>query len=166
MLYSTDKEEEKRIQEYYDNPNAERNGRGITWATHMAMMHHKFNVDKSIEEMDKETLKKFLHFRISCIQEEVDELKGAAKTLLPQLDCDPEEVVDALIDICVFAIGTLDLFGVDADLAWREVYEANSKKEVGIKEERPNPFGLPDLIKPDDWEPPCHEGNHGKFEGI
>ena len=137
MLYSTDKEEEKRIQEYYDNPNAERNGRGITWATHMAMMHHKFNVDKSIEEMDKETLKKFLHFRISCIQEEVDELKGAAKTLLPQLDCDPEEVVDALIDICVFAIGTLDLFGVDADLAWREVYEANSKKEVGIKEERP-----------------------------
>ena len=50
MLYSTDKEEEKRLQEYYDNPNAERNGRGITWATHMAMMHHKFNVDKSIEE--------------------------------------------------------------------------------------------------------------------
>ena len=72
MLYSTDKEEEKRLQEYYDNPNAERKGRGISWATHMAMMHHQFNVDKSIKEMDKETLKKFLHFRISCIQEEVD----------------------------------------------------------------------------------------------
>ena len=39
-------------------------------------------------------------------------------------------------------------------------------KEVGIKKERPNPYGLPDLIKPDDWEPPCHEDNHGKFEGI
>ena len=82
MLYSTDKEEEKRLQEYYDNPNAERKGRGISWATHMAMMHHQFNVDKS------------------------------------------------------------------------------------IKEARPNPFGLPDLITPDDWEPTCHEGNHGKFEGI
>ena len=166
MLYSTDKEEEKRLQEYYDNPNAERKGRGISWATHMAMMHHQFNVDKSIKEMDKETLKKFLHFRIACIQEEVDELKGAAKTLLPQLDCDPEEVVDALIDICVFAIGTLDLFEVDAEKAWKEVYNANRNKEIGIKPERPNPFGLPDLIKPDDWEPPCHEDNHGKFEGI
>ena len=141
MLYSTDKEEEKRLQEYYDNPNAERKGRGISWATHMAMMHHQFNVDKSIKEMDKETLKKFLHFRISCIQEEVDELKGAAKTLLPQLDCDPEE-------------------------AWKEVFDANMATEVGIKKESPNPYGLPDLIKPDDWEPPCHEDNHGKFEGI
>ena len=136
------------------------------WSVDMKNMHHQFGVHEKIKDMDKETLKKFLHFRIACIQEEVDELKGAAKTLLPQLDCDPEEVVDALIDICVFAIGTLDLFGVDADLAWRKVYEANSKKEVGIKEERPNPFGLPDLIKPDDWEPPCHEDNHGKFEGI
>ena len=136
------------------------------WSVDMKNMHHQFGVHEKIKDMDKETLKKFLHFRIACIQEEVDELKGAAKTLLPQLDCDPEEVVDALIDICVFAIGTLDLFEVDAEKAWKEVYNANRDKEIGIKPERPNPFGLPDLIKPDDWEPPCHEDNHGKFEGI
>ena len=102
----------------------------------------------------------------NLIKEELDELKGASKTLLPQLECDPEEVVDALIDICVFAIGTLDLFGVNGYEAWNQVLMANLNKEIGIKPERPNPFGLPDLIKPDDWEPPCHEGNHGKFEGI
>ena len=138
----------------------------MNWAEDMNRMHKKYGVHKIINEMDKEQLKQFLHFRVACIQEELDELKGASKTLLPQLECDPEEVVDALIDICVFAIGTLDLFGVNGYEAWNQVLMANLNKEIGIKPERPNPFGLPDLIKPDDWEPPCHEGNHGKFEGI
>jgi glutaredoxin-related protein len=138
----------------------------MNWAEDMNRMHKTYGVHKIINEMDKEQLKQFLHFRVACIQEELDELKGASKTLLPQLDCDPEEVVDALIDICVFAIGTLDLFGVNGYEAWNQVLMANLNKQIGIKPERPNPFGLPDLIKPDDWEPPCHEGNHGKFEGI
>ena len=34
-------------------------------------------------------------------------------------------------------------------------------KEVGVKPSRPNPLGLPDLIKPEDWEAPNHEGNYG-----
>jgi hypothetical protein len=34
-------------------------------------------------------------------------------------------------------------------------------KSPGVKEGRPNPFGLPDLIKPEGWEAPNHEGNHG-----
>ena len=34
-------------------------------------------------------------------------------------------------------------------------------KEVGRKESRPNPLGLPDLIKPEGWTAPSHEGNHG-----
>jgi glutaredoxin-related protein len=138
----------------------------MNWAEDMNRMHKTYGVHKIINEMDKEQLKQFLHFRVACIQEELDELKGASKTLLPQLDCDPEEVVDALIDICVFAIGTLDLFGVNGYEAWNQVLMANLNKQIGIKPERPNPFGLPDLIKPDNWEPPCHEGNHGKFEGI
>lgn len=162
MLYSEEPTEEKRIKEYYDNPNSERNGKGITWPTHMAMMHHKFEVDKSIAKMNKDTLRKFLKFRGECIQEEVDELHHA----ISGKNIDAEETVDALIDICVFAIGTLDLFGVDADKAWKEVYDANTTKQIGIKAERPNPYGLPDLIKPEGWEAPDHSGNHGKFKGI
>ena len=37
-------------------------------------------------------------------------------------------------------------------------------KELGIKETRPNPLGLPDLIKPPGWKGPDHrdmEGNIG-----
>ena len=79
---------------------------------------------------------------------------------------DPEEIVDGLIDLCVVAIGTLDAFGVDPYKAWDEVLEANMAKEVGIKESRPNPLGVPDLIKPNDWKAPSHKGNHGKFNNI
>ena len=76
---------------------------------------------------------------------------------------DAEEIVDGLIDLCVVAIGTLDAFGVDANKAWNEVLKANLSKEVGIKPERPNPLGLPDLVKPEGWQAPNHEDNHGKF---
>ena len=74
---------------------------------------------------------------------------------------DSEEIVDGLIDLCVVAIGTLDALGVNVHKAWDEVYEANMNKEVGVKESRPNPLGLPDLIKPEGWTAPSHKGNHG-----
>jgi predicted HAD superfamily Cof-like phosphohydrolase len=72
-----------------------------------------------------------------------------------------DDVVDALIDLCVVAIGTLDLFDVDARLAWDRVHEANMNKQVGIKESRPNPLGLPDLVKPEGWTAPSHKDNVG-----
>ena len=53
--------------------------------------------------------------------------------------------------------------GDDANKAWDEVYRANMAKEVGIKEGRPNPLGLPDLMKPDDWQGPVHEDNCGNI---
>jgi len=126
-------------------------------------MHEKFNVHEAIEKMDKTALKAFLRFRVACVQEEVDELKAATADNLP---IDAEETVDALIDICVFAIGTMDLFGIDADDAWDEVLRANINKEVGVKPGRPNPFGLPDLIKPEGWKAPSHTDNHGKLKNL
>ena len=89
------------------------------------------------------------------IKEEYDETHEA------MIIEDAEEIVDGLIDICVVAIGTLDAMGINAHKAWDGVLEANMAKEVGIKEERPNPLGLPDLIKPAGWKPPSHKGNHG-----
>lgn len=133
------------------------------WSVDMKYMHEKFEVHEAIEKMDKETLKAFLRFRVACVQEEVDELKAAVGDNIP---IDAEETVDALIDICVFAIGTLDLFGVEANDAWDEVLRANTNKKVGIKPGRPNPFGLPDLIKPEGWKPPSHKDNHGKLKDL
>ena len=120
-------------------------------------MHAKFGVREVVSKMDANKLTEFLEFRIGCLQEELDELKAAQNG---------DDAVDALIDLSVFAIGTLDLFGIDAEMAWNRVYAANISKEVGIKEARPNPLGLPDLIKPEGWTAPTHADNVGAFEKI
>jgi predicted HAD superfamily Cof-like phosphohydrolase len=100
----------------------------------------------------------YLQFRVRFLEEELNEIKT-------QLD-NPDEVVDGLIDLCVVAIGTLDAFGVDAEKAWNAVHKANMSKVLGVKKERPNPLGLPDLAKPEGWKSPSHVGNHGLIKGI
>ena len=130
------------------------------WFKDMQDMHKKYGVDKWMDTektFDGVHLRKYMKFRIGMLQEELDETKNAFDKR------DAEEMVDGMIDLCVFAIGTLEVFGVDANKAWDEVYKANMSKEVGIKEGRPNPLGLPDLVKPKGWEGPNHEGNHGNI---
>ena len=132
------------------------------WFHDMIVMHQKYGVNKWMQaeqqsDINNRRLKKFMEFRLGMMQEELDETKQAFK------DNNPEEIVDGIIDLCVFAIGTLEVFGVDANKAWDQVYKANMSKEVGIKEGRPNPLGLPDLVKPEGWEGPSHEGNHGNI---
>ena len=130
------------------------------WFKDMQNMHMKYGVKKWMQaemqsDIDWRKLNKFMEFRIKMMQEELDETKKAYE------DKNEEEIVDGIIDLCVFAIGTLEVFGVDANKAWDEVYKANMSKEVGIKEGRPNPLGLPDLVKPEGWKGPSHEGNYG-----
>ena len=60
----------------------------------------------------------------------------------------------------------MDAFGVDAHKAWDAVHKANMAKEPGVKESRPNPLGLPDLVKPEGWEGPSHEDNHGSLSNA
>ena len=108
----------------------------------------------------QQKLSEFLRFRIGFLQEELDETQAAFQRK------DAEEIVDGLIDLCVVAIGTLDAFNVDPHVAWNEVLKANMNKHPGVKPERPNPLGLPDLIKPDNWEAPSHKDNHGKLNDI
>ena len=127
------------------------------WVRDMNNMHAKYGVHRWVKN-NPDKLKKYLEFRINFLQEELDETQQAAFIYE-----DPEEIVDGLIDLCVVAIGTLDAFGVDANAAWDEVLKANMAKEVGVKPERPNPLGLPDLMKPEGWEPPSHEDNTGLF---
>lgn len=127
------------------------------WVEDIKIMHQKYQVESAVNKMDAEKLKAFLQFRINFLQEELDELKKSDN---------PKEVVDALIDLCVVAIGTLDAFKVNSYLAWDTVLQANMKKEVGVKTERPNPLGLPDLIKPIGWTAPSHEKNTGLFDKV
>ena len=129
------------------------------WANDIYMMHNKYGVREWFEKNkdDKELMRKYLMFRMLMINEELHETLQAVNT------GNSEEIVDGLIDLCVFAIGTLDVFGVDANKAWDEIYRANMDKKAGVKPGRPNPFGLPDLLKPAGWQGPNHEDNHGDF---
>ena len=127
------------------------------WVNDINRMHNKYGVRDWINHATPFQLKKFLEFRLDFIKEEYDETREA---LIME---DSEEIVDGLIDLCVVAIGTLDAMGINAHKAWDEVYQANMAKEVGVKESRPNPLGIPDLIKPEGWTAPSHEGNHGKI---
>ena len=132
------------------------------WFKDMQEMHKKYGVNKWMlaekqSDVDIRRFNKFMEFRIGMMQEELDETKNAYK------EKNAEEMVDGIIDLCVFAIGTLEVFGVDANKAWDEVYKANMSKEVGIKQGRPNPLGLPDLVKPKGWKGPSHEDNHGNI---
>jgi predicted HAD superfamily Cof-like phosphohydrolase len=131
------------------------------WANDIRMMHLKYGVHDWFEanKDNKDLMAKYLRFRLKMCMEEMNETIDAAL-----FDRNPEEVVDGLIDLCVFAIGTLDVFGVDANAAWDKVYEANMAKTPGVKPGRPNPFGLPDLLKPAGWTAPDHAGNHGDLD--
>ena len=135
------------------------------WFSDMRDMHRKFGVRDwvlaAVERGDKPLLQKYIAFRLLMINEELAETFSAA-----MVQENPEEVVDGLIDLCVFAIGTLELLGVDAHKARDEVYAANISKSIGVKEGRTNTFGLPDLVKSETWQPPSHESNHGDLSAI
>ena len=132
------------------------------WVKDIHLMQGKYLTRQWVNDNrdNTELLREFLKFRIGFLQEELDETREAYMLR------DPEEIVDGLIDLCVVAIGTLDAFGVDPYKAWDEVLKANMQKEVGRKATRPNPLGVPDLVKPDDWEAPSHEDNHGIFNDL
>jgi predicted HAD superfamily Cof-like phosphohydrolase len=131
----------------------------VDWVRDIAEMHQKYGVHEWVLN-NPEKLEQLLHFRVAFLKEEFDETFKATG------EKDAEEIVDGLIDLCVVAIGTLDIFGIDSHKAWSTVHKANMSKEVGVKESRPNPLGLPDLIKPEGWTAPSHTGNHGLLNNI
>ena len=132
------------------------------WAKDISDMQQKFGVNKwfTKNKSNKELMKKYLMFRMLMLNEELHETMQAVNSE------NPEEIVDGLIDICVFAIGTLNVLEVDADKAWDAIHNANMAKEPGVKAGRPNPFGMPDLLKPEGWKGPDHSDNHGSISDI
>lgn len=133
------------------------------WVADIENMHAKYGVNNWVNKnvgRDPEKVLKFLDFRINFLYEELSETNTAVD------EKDAEEIVDGLIDLCVVAIGTLDAMNVDAHKAWDRVLKANMAKKVGVKKDRPNPLGLPDLIKPEGWTAPSHKDNHGILPKI
>lgn len=128
------------------------------WVQDIADMHEKYGVNKSVVSFDKDKLKDFLDFRWAFLQEELQELRQGLD------ENDGDLVVDSLIDLIVVALGTLDAMEVNPYIAWDRVLKANLNKSVGVKPSRPNPLGLPDLIKNEGWIAPEHHDNLGLIE--
>ena len=114
------------------------------------MAHYKFKPEQLTQER--------LAFRFKLLQEEMDELTAARQR------GDSAEVVDALIDLCVVALGTLHLAGCDVDQAWRAVHTANMAKLKGTKPGRPSDGW--DLYKPLNWSAPNHDNNVGNLPTL
>lgn len=144
-----------------------------SWVADIHAMHNKFGVHEAVSKMSNENRELFLKFRLDFLLEELTETYKAAGYRLnaeimidEAFKRDPEEIVDGLIDLCVVAIGTLDILNIDSQRAWNAVYNANMAKSPGVKPGRPNPLGLPDMIKPEGWQAPSHAGNHGLLPEI
>lgn len=120
----------------------------------MYRLYEKYGFLKS--QITKEQLR----FRVETLQvEELNELLAAFDA------GNAEELVDALIDTIVIAIGTLVMLGVNVEQAWDAVLAANNAKERGIKSTRPDSGGF-DLKKPANWQTPDHGDNHGVLDEL
>lgn len=123
-------------------------------------MHMHYGVYNKLGKLNHIQYCEFFKLRMRMLTEEYNETMDAVEAE------DAEEVVDGMIDMLVIILGTLDLMHVDIDKAWNEVLKANMSKIPGIKPGRPNPLGLPDLVKPEGWVAPSHEGNHGTISDV
>lgn len=101
----------------------------------------------------------FLGFRLRFL---VEELFEGIEALMSN---EPAKFVDAMIDLIVVASGTLSIGGVDGQKAWNEVRRANMSKVRQANPTRSGSGGA-DLIKPDGWVEPNHQGNLGQFESM
>ena len=110
-------------------------------------MHKKFGVDYDGEPRDLPYDEKA--FRVACLMEELNEYAESDGIV---------DQYDALIDLVVFAFGTLERHGFPADAGFRAVMDANLKKEVGNnphkKDNGRGTYKGVDLVKPEGWVGP------------
>lgn len=130
------------------------------WLRDVEDLHvkHFGDLRRLVEEMPVDVRREFLDFRVKFLQEELDEMRDPGRTAA--------DVVDALVDLVVVALGTMDAFGVAGREAWRRVHEANMAKVAGVNSGRPNRFGLPDLVKPEGWAAPRHGDLCGLLDSL
>lgn len=105
-------------------------------------MHKKFGLTSAGLPWHLEPHEKA--FRVKALQEELDEY-NMATTLVDEYD--------ALLDLIVFAVGTLDRQGLPLLEGFEKVMKANMAKEVGQNGDKRGGFKR-DLVKPKGWVGP------------
>lgn len=105
-------------------------------------MHKKFGLENNVGPCDLVEDEK--EFRSVAMLEELNEYI-AADTLVDQYD--------ALLDLIVFAVGTMERQGFPLLAGFEKVMEANMAKELGQNGEKRGGFKR-DLVKPAGWTAP------------
>lgn len=105
-------------------------------------MHEKFGLENN-SGPDHLTVEE-KEFRCAAMLEELHEYR-TAETLVDQYD--------ALLDLIVFAVGTLERHGFPLLKGFEKVMEANMAKELGQNGEKRGGFKR-DLVKPAGWTAP------------
>lgn len=105
-------------------------------------MHQKFGLENTTGPCDLSEEEK--QFRSDAMLEELNEYI-AADTLVDQYD--------ALLDLIVFAVGTLERHGFPLQAGFEKVMEANMAKELGQNGQKRGGFKR-DLVKPEGWTAP------------
>lgn len=104
-------------------------------------MHKKFGI--SYQGTPRHLTAEEKAFRIRCLREEIDEYEKAETK---------DEELDAIIDLMVFAFGTLERQGMPFLRPFQEVMYANMQKELaGNAENSKRDFAI-DLVKPEGWK--------------
>lgn len=118
-----------------------------TWMEKYLALTHQFNADViglPIPETPSQLDIERKTWAELAMKEELAEFHNAT-TL--------EDEVDALIDLCYFALGRVIEMGVVPGAAFEEVHAANMAKERGELSKRPHAKGY-DAVKPEGWTPP------------
>ena len=105
-------------------------------------MHKKFDLSDATAPRHLE--KDERNFRIAALQEELNEYETAT-TLVDEYD--------ALLDLIVFAVGTLERQGFPLLSGFEVVMQANCTKELGSNGAKRGGFKR-DLVKPAGWIAP------------
>lgn len=106
-------------------------------------MHHHYGIAYQGEPrfLNKEERE----FRLKAMLEELDEYRDA-ETL--------EEELDALVDLIIFALGTIDRQGLPFTHAFDVVIKANMQKQLGPNTGKDRGEFRLDLVKPLGWKAP------------
>lgn len=106
-------------------------------------MHTKFELANNSGPMSLSVEERA--FRIKAMQEELDEYRNA-ETLVDEYD--------ALLDLIVFAVGTLERHGFPLLAGFQAVMEANMKKNLAGSSDASKRGFKRDLVKPVGWTGP------------
>lgn len=104
-------------------------------------MHEKFGIDYAGEPRHLDPEEKA--FRVKCLKEEINEYESAVSR---------SDELDALIDLMVFALGSLERHGYPFLAPFREGMYANLKKELAGEASKSKRNFAIDLIKPEGWQ--------------